>query len=668
MGIRLKLSVMVSLLIVISLSVLSFSGYSFSKKSMVESNNVLLEAVVDSRGQEVELLLQDAISKVEGFSRLKGLINADPEDAVSELARVYPFYKDIFANISFANYEGTRWNYRGDEGSVATREYFQQAMDSKAPIISDVLVSNTTGKLSVIVVSPIIDEMNKAMGIGYATLELDRIQEIVTGLQFGETGFGFLLNQEGMVLAHAKEEELQGKLILESDDLKGHPIKYVWDNIVSIDNEAHLLLEHDLYENKVSTIITPINIIGNEPWYLGISVENSELEANILSLKWIFIIISLICILLAIIVAIIFSTKLVAPIVTINEVAKKIAKKDISKIDDKTTINSKDELGELYNNIMIMANTLREFIVQIADTSQLLSASSEELTSNSEQSATVAEEIAKTVESIAQGATEQSRDTGQGALHINELGELVEEQQKYVKNLSSSLNKVNCLKDEGFEILEDLIEKTESNNKASKEVQVIILNTNESAEKIEKASQMIRSIAEQTNLLALNAAIEAARAGESGRGFAVVADEIRKLAEQSNKFTEDIMSIIQDLIDKTGHAVNTIQNVDKIVISQTESVEMTNSKFKGIADAIENMKEVIKEVNHSGKEMERKKDEIVNIITNLSTISEENAAGTEEASASVQEQSASMVEIANASESLSKLAEEMQESIAKFKY
>ena len=79
---------------------------------------------------------------------------------------------------------------------------------------------------------------------------------------------------------------------------------------------------------------------------------------------------------------------------------------------------------------------------------------------------------------------------------------------------------------------------------------------------------MLKDIAAQTNMLALNASIEAARAGDAGKGFAVVANEIRGLAEQSGKFTNEILKIIQELSDKSKEAVISIEQAAEIVKSQ----------------------------------------------------------------------------------------------------
>jgi len=247
------------------------------------------------------------------------------------------------------------------------------------------------------------------------------------------------------------------------------------------------------------------------------------------------------------------------------------------------------------------------------------------------------------------------------------LGDLIEKNEQDVQGLSDTAGKINKLKDEGLEIVKSLVEKTKENEEASFEINSLILDTDEGANKIQSASEMIRSIAEQTNLLALNAAIEAARAGESGRGFSVVADEIRKLAEESDRFTAQISEIINDLSSKSQAAVKTMKEMAATVQSQRESVGETNIKFAGIAQAIEDIEELISNLSQSGEMMNVKKDEVIEAIEVLSSISEENAAGTEEASASTEEQSASLVEIANASDTLAKFANEMQENITRFK-
>src|SRR5699024_2219272 len=160
MRIRHKLSMVVSVLVIISLTVLSLVAYNFTKNTMNEANTDLIEKTATSQSNEIEFFLTDSLSKVQGYSNLKGLINVEPEEGVQELSRVYPTLADDFANISFANLEGTRWNYKGEEGSVADRSYFTQTLSEKKGVISDVLISNTTNEPAVIVTAPILEEEN----------------------------------------------------------------------------------------------------------------------------------------------------------------------------------------------------------------------------------------------------------------------------------------------------------------------------------------------------------------------------------------------------------------------------------------------------------------------------------------------------------------------------
>ncbi|HOA40573.1 MAG TPA: methyl-accepting chemotaxis protein [Halanaerobiales bacterium] len=368
-------------------------------------------------------------------------------------------------------------------------------------------------------------------------------------------------------------------------------------------------------------------------------------------------------------VAILFSSSnyAVKTIDKLKVLMDSMAKGDFTNKVTDNLLKKKDEFGEISRAVMTMQNSISNIIRKVLENSEEVASHSEELTATIEHSTTASAEVAIVIEGIAGSASDQASDTEKGFATITELGNIVNKNNEYIQALNSSLEKVTQLKEEGSILIKDLVEKTNISNKSSREIKEVINNTNQSAEKIAVASEMIKNIAGQTNLLALNAAIEAARAGESGRGFAVVAEEIRELAEQSNQFTEEISTIIRDLTDKTSTAVQVMEEIEKVVASQSASVDMTDNKFEGISSSIEEMKKVIQAVNEASKEIDIQKEEIVKVMENLSAISEENAAASQEASASVEEQTAGMSEIAKASEELARIAEELNRQVEQFK-
>ncbi|MBC7959758.1 MAG: methyl-accepting chemotaxis protein [Vallitaleaceae bacterium] len=379
----------------------------------------------------------------------------------------------------------------------------------------------------------------------------------------------------------------------------------------------------------------------------------------------------IISILAAILLGTNMSKRIGKPMILLAKRIERMADYDLTDKDHQTYlkyVNRQDEVGEIIRSIDKMQQNFNQLIHTVAEKSSEVAASTGRLSLISEKTALASNEISTTIEELTLGASDQAKETEQGVRNINALGKLITANKVQMGGLNVFAEDVHKLQEEGIHVLHELIEKTEATKLSAKEVRVIIIETSNRAEKIEVARKMIKSIADQTNLLALNANIEAARAGEAGRGFAVVADEIRKLAEQTHRFTSEIAIVVKELLSMTDKSVESIEQVDKMVELQSVSVLNTDQKFEGISEAIDNIKQIIATITKSSDEMDSRTSEMVGIIENLSAISEESAASTQEVSASVEEQTSSMEELASASTQLMSLTNDMDKVINQFKY
>jgi methyl-accepting chemotaxis protein len=192
--------------------------------------------------------------------------------------------------------------------------------------------------------------------------------------------------------------------------------------------------------------------------------------------------------------------------------------------------------------------------------------------------------------------------------------------------------------------------------------------TERSTKQIDEASALIQGISDQTNLLALNASIEAARAGEAGRGFAVVAQEIGKLAEDSNTNANYISTIIRELVNNIARTIENIRDSERIASAQREETVIVRDKFEGIQSEVLHFGDMVTDLGKSNRGVVIHNQSVSDTLTNLSAVSEENAALTEESSASTEQLADSISEIANTTQSVARDAQNVLAAVRQFTY
>jgi methyl-accepting chemotaxis protein len=342
-------------------------------------------------------------------------------------------------------------------------------------------------------------------------------------------------------------------------------------------------------------------------------------------------------------------------------------KGDLTQSVQEVDLNRSDELGMFAKGVDKIRQSLVDVVGKIHSTTDILLNTSEQLDRMTEHTGSAADEVANAMSEMSSGATAQAADTQKVNREIDAMSRKIEQTNTEVELLNENSAQMKAAGEQGISVVENLEKISE---KVKSEIAVIHEQTNvtnESAQKIRQATELIASIASETNLLSLNASIEAARAGESGRGFAVVADQIKTLSEQSNASVISIEEIISDLLEDSENAVATMERVNDIIDRQNQEVGKTKQAFTVVNDGLVQSAVEVDRIAENTNTLEQSTDVVVDAMTNLSSVAEVNATTTESTAAATEELTATIGEIAEQAAQLHTLADSLKEDMSMFR-
>lgn len=695
--IKTKMTLLFGILILIICSGMGFISFQASSEALIADTEKSMSQLAMEASQAVNAGISQYLNSLEAVAANELFYNSEATDAYDQKI-MNILQKETkragYLYMAFVNQTGQAIYEDGGHSDLSGEDYIKRGLNGKR-VVSDPMVIKDNQIIMVYAV-PVMDG-TKVEGVLIGLRDAYELGELASRITYGESGNAYILNRYGNTIAHSDKEKLvsvlnqvsaqTGKDGASADGVSSatQAADAVTSASVTEGQQGQNLLgfenfeqfQQDMANGKVGfgeykadgeTKYMGYAPIGELGWSFALEINKSEVLSALDSLRGSFVLITLLSLLIGFGVVYFISGRISKPLGYLTKICHEMAGGDFTRQLEEKYRKRKDETGKLTIAFQTIADLFRKLLQENAEISKSINSLSGNLDQMIEQSFLMMKEAAGTIEQIADGSHQQAEDTQSGAGKISEMESLIDQEHTNMEGLKASAESVERMKEEGFSILEDLVEKTKANSSISKEIQQVILDTHESAGRIEEISHMIGGIAKQTNLLALNAAIEAARAGDSGKGFSVVAEEVRILAEDADRLSKEIATVINDLREKAAGSVEKMDEVSAIVSQQSGSVEMTRVKFEGIAESIEKTRKAIEVITRSVEEMGNKKNEVVKIIMNLSAVSEENASGTEEVSQSISEQSNYMQEVLNLSKNLSGMAEKMDASLARFKF
>ena len=451
---------------------------------------------------------------------------------------------------------------------------FMKANNYKFSFDNYTSISSTTGGQALLLCGGLKNSQGNFVGLIYINLDLEKVNKDFIG-NLDINGRITVANRDGNIILSSDAERIGGNL------------PDVYSIIKTTDKGIIESYTYEGYEGKRSAAYENVDLM---PWTVVFAKSDSEIYKEIKYTILRTVIIGPIFIILCTLLVFMYIKSITRPLNELVDISREISNGDLTSTH--RNVQRKDELGVLANSFFDMRDRLADIIIKVR---------------------TSADEIRMNAKELSQGSVDLSRRTEAQAASLEETASSMEQMASTIKSSADQSiqgNKMMIDSRDAIQSAGDIILDTTKN----------IEEVYDASTKIKDITKIIEDIAFQTNILALNAAVEAARAGDMGKGFAVVASEVRNLAQTTQSSVKDITDLVDNAYEKINKA--------------TESARESQEIFNTLQDKIENTAKIMQDISSTAVEQHEGVEQVNRAVTDMDTVTQQNAALVEQASAS----------------------------------
>ncbi len=627
--------------------------------------------------------LDSFATKFNVFSKSDAFVSGDWETACDYLRDNRNLIDTNFDFIGIADHDGNMYDSRGNYTDISHEDFFTAVQtQGKSVYISDPVPSPDGYGYIFYVSCPVNNKNNSFWGVIVGTVPLGKVNYQISQTMTGDSGFTYAIDSKGNIIAHLDSERIMKNFYTMSDETSGYTgYKAMTQKMILAQKGSAIIKDN---ERKVTNYVfyCPIN---HTDWSLAIAINESIIMSTAKRSAVQTASICLVIGILLLIVASIYLTLLVRPLIQLKNSIIEIAMGD-ADLTKRIEVKTKDEVGEVVLGFNTFTENLHRIILRIKESKQELAEVDESMAETTRETGDSISKIITHINTVGSQIELQGQSVEETAEKVNQIAGSIESLNNLIENQSSGVTEASAAVEQmlgnitsvtrSTEHMVDSFDQLEENtntgiskqNSVDEQIQQIL----EQSRMLMEANKVIQKIASETNLLAMNASIEAAHAGEAGQGFSVVADEIHNLSEsssmQSKRIREELSKIqksIETVVQSSAEAKVAFQNVtnkihetDQLVQQIKGAMEESEIGSRQITDALKLMNDSTSDVRDASGNMSAGNQGILAQVQKLQ-------AATEEIKSSMYHMTESANQISDNGQTLTKISETMQGSIAK---